>query len=45
MIDGIRDLLDGEVGGFNHVALIDGRAMVIMRPAVLPDSSARATHL
>jgi DNA-binding CsgD family transcriptional regulator len=41
MIDGIRDLLDAEVCGFNDVDLLGARATVLMRPAVVPDASAR----
>jgi DNA-binding CsgD family transcriptional regulator len=41
MIDGVRDLLDAEVGGFNDVDLLEHRATVLMRPPVVPDPSAR----
>lgn len=37
LIDGLRDLVGGEVGGFNHVDDVAGRALVIMRPQVVTD--------
>jgi DNA-binding CsgD family transcriptional regulator len=45
MIDGIRDLLDADVGGFNYVDLADRRHSVLLRPAVIPDASARGQRV
>jgi DNA-binding CsgD family transcriptional regulator len=41
LIDGFRAVLHGEVGGFNHVDVVRGRAVVVMRPQPpgLPDPS------
>lgn len=35
LIDGISAVLDGEVGGFNHIDVHQRRAMVVMRPEVV----------
>jgi DNA-binding CsgD family transcriptional regulator len=39
VIDGVTALLDSEVGGFNDVNLVEGTAMVLMRPLVVADPS------
>lgn len=38
-IDGVRDLLNGDVGAFNYVDVAALQAMVIMRPKVVADPS------
>jgi DNA-binding CsgD family transcriptional regulator len=35
LIDGIAAVLDGEVGGFNHIDVHQRRAVVVMRPEVV----------
>lgn len=37
VVDGVTDLMDGEVGGFNYVDSVEDRAIVVMRPQVVPD--------
>lgn len=37
LIDGFAALLEGEVGGFNYVDVIQRRALVVMRPRVVAD--------
>lgn len=37
LVDGFTAVLDGEIGGFNHVDVGAGRAMVLMRPQVVLD--------
>jgi DNA-binding CsgD family transcriptional regulator len=45
MMDGIRDLLDAEVGGFNDLDLVDHRHTTLLRPAVIPDASVRGQRI
>src|SRR5690242_17712211 len=45
MIDGIRELLDAEVSGFNDLDFVDRRHTTLLRPAVLPDVSVRGLRV
>jgi DNA-binding CsgD family transcriptional regulator len=44
LMDGIAQLLDAEVAGFNHLDLLQRQAFVHLRPKVVPDPSAPVLH-
>lgn len=44
LIDGVTGVLEGEVGGFNYVDAVEGRAVVVMRPQVVPDPVGDLQH-